>query len=330
MPDWSLPSPDAEVLAALEAIEAPSRPGPLPGSRRVTADTWAIDRSPREVLAAYQAPGAPIPAGATAAIEGDVLVIRAPFSTTALFVSDAPSGCHYRLVPGPTLRITGGGERAPQGTFFTIVGIQAVNPMDGTPQPTLFTAPRVGDQPWVLFIARDDDSGRMMAICLKGTYTDLQRASGDEGTADVAVPATLELTPYGATARFELGGSAVTVDARRTHSLQAALTAAGAFTPPAPRDPTLQVTCVTKRASSTLDRRIAAVGGHDAHGKPWRLDADELVARIEAGQAYGIGDADDPVDIFVTTGTSGTRYPKAAGEGQNALLHLPKCRALKS
>jgi hypothetical protein len=329
MPDWSLPPPDADTMAALAAIEAPSRPGPLPGSRRVTADTWAIDRSPSEVLAAYQAPDAPIPAGATAAMEGDVLVIRAPFSTTGLFFSDAPSGSRYMLVPGPTLRVTGGGDRAPQGTFFTMVGLDTVNPNDGTPRLSLLTLPRVGDQPWVLSIGVDDDSGQMMAICLKGTYTDLQRAGNDTDAADVAVPATLVLTPRGATAHFTLGRSAVTVDARRTHSMVAVLAATGALTPPAPRDPTLQVTCVTKRASSTLDRRIAAVGGHDAHGKPWRLDADELVARIEAGQAYWIGDADDPVDITVATGTSGARYPKAAGEGQNALLHLPKCRALK-
>jgi hypothetical protein len=233
------------------------------------------------------------------------------------------------LVPGPTLRVTGGGERAPQGTFLTIVGIDAINPFDGTPQRSLFATPRVGDQPWVLLIAPDDDdAGQTKALCLKGTYADLQRGSGGIGSVAVSVPATLEITPRGATARFQIGGSAVTVEARRTHSLVAALAAAGAFTPPVPRDPTLQVTCVTKRASSTLDRRIAAVGGHDAHGKPWRLDADELVARIEAGQAYWIGDADDPVDIFVTTGTSGTKYPKAEGEGQNALLHLPKCRAL--
>jgi len=330
MPAWSIPPLDAESLAALAAIEAPSRPGPLPGSRRTTADTWTIGRSRDEVIAAYQAPGAPIPSGATAAVEDGVLIIRAPFSTTCLLFSDAPSGCRYALVPGPTLRVTGGGQLAPQGAFFTIVGIDEINPADGKPKVSLFAAPRLGDQPWVLLISQDDDSGSLGAVCMKGTIADLQRGGGDPDQLEGAsAPATLEITPRGAIAHFRLGNSPVTVEARRTHSLQAAFAAAGGFAPPAKRDPALQITCVTKRESSTLDQRIAAVGGHDAGGRPWRMDVDELIARIEAGQAYWMGDADAAVDVVVDTGTSGTKYPKAAGEGANALLHLPKCRALQ-
>jgi hypothetical protein len=328
MADWAPPLLDEDSFAALAAIEAPSRPRPLPGSRRVTAETWLIDRSRDDVIAAYQASDAPIPPGATVAIEEGVLVIRAPFSTTCLLFSEASSGCRYALVPGPTLRVTGGGAQAPEGEFFTVVGIDESN-LDGVPQLSLFAAPQVSGQPWVLLISQEteDEGGATSATCLKGTFADLQSGDAD-ASAWANAPATFEKTPRGITARFTLGGSEVVVEARRTHSLREAFAAAGAFDPPA-RDSALQITCVTKREHSTLDQRIASVGGHDAAGKAWRMDVEELVTRIEAGEAYWMGEADAPIHIVIDTGTTDTKYPKAMVDGTNVLLHLPKCRALK-
>ena len=334
MPSWSMPPLDAEAAAALAAIEAPSRPAPLAGSRRIGTNRWMTAQTREAVIAAYQAADAPVPAGSSTELQGGVLIVRAPFSSTCVLFSRAPSGCRYSLVPGPTLRITGGGALAPQGAFFCAVGLDSISLDTGSPQTSLFAAPVVGDQPWVVFVAQsiDDDTKAITttAICLKGTYAELQRASGNgDDTGPAGVPATIVLTAEGASATFMLGGSTVTVEARRTHGLTEALAEAGAFDAPPKPAATLQVTCVTKRTGGTIDTRITAVGGR-AGGKPWRLDAAELVARIEAGQPYWIADdSGNPVPIVVATGTSGTKYPKASGDGQNALLHLPKCRAVK-
>lgn len=351
MSGWSIARLDEAARAALAAIEAPSRPGPLPGSRRVGNGSWRDARTPAQVAAAYARPGAPVPPGSAVSRVGDAVVVRAPFSTTVVLFDQAAKGSAYRLAPGPTLRVSGGKGTVPEGEFFVAVGYDAVNPMNGQPRQALLATFESGGKPWTLWVGEPDaeDGGgapdgsgdgagaggadgtsdqppATQAIFVQATLADLQTMGDSLGVKPLS--AVLTPTPAGAHARLGRGAKAIEVEAIRTHSFCGLVTAQG-IQPAQPPDDEHTVRCVTKQSTGPMDRRILGVGG-TAHGKPWRLAADELVRRIEAGERFVALDDDEPVLITVATGTSGAKYPlaKRSGERSNVLIGLPRCRKL--
>jgi hypothetical protein len=327
---WCPPPISAQARAALARLEAPSRPGPLPGSRRAGASAWQIGLERDDVIAAYQRPGAPVPEGATTAVERGVLVIRAPYSTTCVLFARAPAGVVYSLVPGPTLEIMGG-TAAPAGAWYAAVAVDNQNLNTGEPQLSLLVPLEDGDADWLLWVSEDEGgpAGRGKAILEQVDLARLRDAQSN-GLEDKAVPARIEQRDGRVHAVFKRGRQAYEVTATRTHSFCALLQTIQA---PAPPDPARRVRCVTKRAGAPLHERIAAVGGVTG-GKPWRLDAATLVARLAAGDEFHLqaDDDADPVPVELAEGPGGVQHPvvKEPGGRRNLLLGLPKCRAVGS
>ncbi len=176
---WYPPPMDDPAADAIAAIQEPSRPQPLPGSRRTGDRSWRIDLSPAEVLQAYQAADAPVPTGSTVTAEGDTVVIRAPFSATAVLFDNVPTGSAYSLVPGPTLRIQAGSATLPAGDYFVACGVDTVDLNTGDPALTVMAAFEQGGQHWLFSLTRPDSDGDGGT----GTGTDTD-AGGSTGTAD--------------------------------------------------------------------------------------------------------------------------------------------------
>jgi hypothetical protein len=300
--------------------------------------SWSIKRTREQVVRAYSARNAPVPKGAHAGREGDGLVIRAPFSTTAVFFErSSPKDCVYSLVAAPTLVVEGGGGKVPAGEFSVAVGYDDTSFQTGKPRVAMMASLEAGGKPWVLWIGdaeRDEDGNgaggskpRPRALYVQAAMAELQQMGDQlEGSA---VPAKITARPDGLHATFKNGRSTVTVDATRTHSFCGLLLATGIQAAGSAPDDEHVLTCVTKEPSATLDRRVAGVGGK-AHGKPWRLTTDDVVGRIEAGERFYLKDTGDdaPLPVSVAVGTTGAKYlsAKRSGERGNAVLGLPKCR----
>jgi hypothetical protein len=116
------PPPSARALAAMAALQAPSLPGPLPGSTPVGGTSYLAAGACADARAAYKAVGAPIPAGSTLADgPNGILLINAPFRQSAVSFEDGQAGCYYHILGAPTIHLLGAGP-VPSGDSFAAVG----------------------------------------------------------------------------------------------------------------------------------------------------------------------------------------------------------------
>jgi hypothetical protein len=322
---WTAPPLDAKAFAAIAALGEPSRPQPLPGSRRAGERVWRTALGRDAVIKAYSKKGAPVPAGSTLVEQDGVLVVRAPFGDTCVMFGPAQTGASYSLIPGPTLHVDGKG--VPTGDRYGACGIDDMNLNTGKPQISVVAFLKEGDQQWLLWVSENEDGkGKGMGLLEPVKPEDLHNQDNSplEGKAK---PATIRRTASGVETSFKRGSSTIKVAATRTHSMCALLTTMA----PAPEklDPSHRLMCVTKTSSGPMDQRIQGVGGVTA-GKPWRLDAATIIARIEAGERFYVQepDGEDPVFVTVDKGTSGTKYPlaKKSGDRRNLVAGLSKCR----
>jgi hypothetical protein len=212
---YSPPSPSEEVLDALLAIGSPSRPLPLEGSAEVGPEAYLIERSRDEVIAAYQAEGAQVPAESTASVDPDgLLVIRAPFSTTVLRFSRAPQGTVYQFSYGHTLHIRGAGE-FPSVDSYAAVAYDDTDVNTGEPTQQLFSAPVIEGEQWVLMVRpRRRD---LRAVFLQKSFAELQELGEDFDPT--TYPAEIDARLPELHASFETPDGVVEVDATRTHSV---------------------------------------------------------------------------------------------------------------
>lgn len=331
MTSWRPPRPDAKTVAAVAALEEPSRPRPLPGSIRAGERSWRTALSREDVVKAYSKKGAPVPRGSKLREQDGVLVVDAPFGATCVVFGPSQTGSSYSLMPGPTLRIEGRGG-VPAGDRFGACGVDDVNVNTGKPQASLVAFLKEGDQTWMLWVSENERGprGKGMGLLEPVKPEDL-RGNDSSALEDKAKPATIKRTDDGVTASFKRGSSTIKVTGARTHSLCAVLTT---MAPPPPKlEPSHRLTCVMKASSGPMDQRIQGVGGV-VGGKPWRMDAQTLIARLEAGDQFYVQeeDDDDPVFVAVETGTTGSKYPlaKKSGDRRNFVVGLPKCRKVSN
>jgi len=154
---WQPPAWDDSVTAACAAFETPTIPLPLSGSTSAGGSVWFTDLSAADLMAAYQAPGAPVPVGSAVQRSSDtIVVVTGPFRTCAVFAEDTPVGSVYTITPGPSLVISGAGPDL-DGTYFCHV---APSPFDPDPDGrSIFAAVQGRQHLWLVMVATSQEEG---------------------------------------------------------------------------------------------------------------------------------------------------------------------------
>jgi hypothetical protein len=153
--DAVIPYPGDEVSAALARLSQPSVPRPLPGDPTIAVGWYGRAGNCDEARAAYQAADAPLPAGATATVDGAGNVqVAAPFGPAGIVLADTADGaCNYAIESAPTLVISGPGVRE-TASFSTVVcstilGINIVGGDFDTADGPFYVAAALGDTPGI-------------------------------------------------------------------------------------------------------------------------------------------------------------------------------------
>jgi hypothetical protein len=148
MTRWTPPPVAAAALDALEALEAPSFPLPLPESVRVGEARWSTQASDAgAILAAYSKSDAPLPSGSNLRTERLMLIVEAPFRTSAVIPSPTIPGS-YAIATRPTLSVIGAGE-VPSFTTMARVG-SCRSPEEE--QSSVMAEATVDEKPWLLWV----------------------------------------------------------------------------------------------------------------------------------------------------------------------------------
>lgn len=116
--------PASAAATALLQVTQPISIGPLPGSTtRPLPGTYVIGQGCDAVVAAYKAPGAPIPpkANVTDGPDGSLLVTDPTGGSQAIFTNAAGGVCNYAIAPQPTIQVAGQGP-LPAGAYWGVVG----------------------------------------------------------------------------------------------------------------------------------------------------------------------------------------------------------------
>ena len=121
------------VKAASEALALPSIPQPLPGSGRSGGHGWTIAEACSKVIADYQQPGAPIPAGATITPGAGRLTFVNRYGPSAVIATfdaqgivtggkpvDEPPTCHYLVLASPNVTIEAAGDLTAVSAFGNV------------------------------------------------------------------------------------------------------------------------------------------------------------------------------------------------------------------
>lgn len=314
MNGWRPPSPSDAALAAITELVAPSRPGPLADAVEISVGTFQRSGTPAGVAARYAAANAPVPAGATVHILDGYPVVEAPLSRVAILpAASEPHHAAFRLAEGPLIQVAGG-SGIPNGEWFVPVGI--TRSPEGVAALMAFLP--VDPTGWVVQFDLGGADGAAELAIDRGGPTSLPPAPSFQ-------PATLTTIPTGAAVVVgQAGGREVTVTCYPSHDMAEFRAVSGMNS--APSLPAgHQITCSTRKSTGSLDQRILAVGGTES-GKAWRLTTQDLIARLDKGDLFYVGERDSPTFVLVSTGTTGTRYPLARDGRTNALLGLPKCR----
>lgn len=113
------PAPSA--VAVIATLDAPSVAGPLPDSTPLDATTYVRTGECAATIEAYLAPGAPLPAASTAAMQGGSIVVTQPFAVSGVRFTDTPDGCRYTIEAAPTVTVDSSIPGLPSGRHFSRV-----------------------------------------------------------------------------------------------------------------------------------------------------------------------------------------------------------------
>jgi hypothetical protein len=159
--DVVIPYPPDEVSAALARLSQPSVPRPLPGDPEIAVGWYGHAGTCDDARAAYEAADAPLPAGATATVDGAGNVqVAGPYGPAGIVLADAADGgCVYATESAPTLVVSGPGVRETASfrtvVCSTILGINIAGGDFETADGPFYVAAALGDTPdtWTVGIA---------------------------------------------------------------------------------------------------------------------------------------------------------------------------------
>jgi uncharacterized protein DUF3892 len=89
----------------------------------------------------------------------------------------------------------------------------------------------------------------------------------------------------------------------------------------------VQIECINKSPRQDPHMRIQNIGGQNGDGTRWKMDEDEAIRSIEAGQySFWVTAGGRSVDVIVAR-HEGHKYLKTEADGlqPNNLLSLPEC-----
>jgi hypothetical protein len=193
------PAPlSARAERALASLSTPSFPRALPGSQAISRGLFLRQGTCSEARAVYRASNAPLPPGARISASGatpsdeDVLVIQTYHGSSAIFFTDHPSGCAYRIMTEPSLQV-----RAPAGipngeTFAPVVCTGSGKERE------ILASGEIGGKPLVIFVGQSEDEEvpRPVGRIVEGTLQQA-RARDEAGTLGSPWPAAVSELPAG-------------------------------------------------------------------------------------------------------------------------------------